>query len=142
MNVGRADLQRYALDPKVPLELYEARNAVRIARWTGADKYAADTFQKALVGLRNAEGYLVGKGGKKPIGTVAREAVQMAEDARLITLKKIEDERLTADRKAAADREARAQAQAQENDRLAQEEKRRREEAQLQQRRAEEQQRQ
>ncbi len=65
----------------MPLELYEARNAVQIARWTGAEHYAGDTFQKAVLGLENAEGYLIGKAGKKPIGTVAREAVQMAEDA-------------------------------------------------------------
>jgi outer membrane protein OmpA-like peptidoglycan-associated protein len=61
------------------------------------------------VGLENAEGYLIGKAGKKPIGTVAREAVQMAEDARIITVKKIEEEQLASERKAGADREARAE---------------------------------
>ena len=65
LNVKPADLQTIRMDSKVPLELYEARNAVQIARWTGADRYAADTFQKALIGLQNAEGYLRGKGGKK-----------------------------------------------------------------------------
>ena len=40
--------------------------------------YAPETYQKAVQGLENAEGYLQGKAGKKPIGTVAREAVQMA----------------------------------------------------------------
>src|SRR5258708_7635324 len=83
LNVAPAQLTPIILDHKIPLELYEARNAVRIARWTGADRYAADTFNKALVGLDNAEGYLIGRGGRKPIGTVAREAVQMAEDARI-----------------------------------------------------------
>ena len=38
--------QTLRLDRKVPLELYEARNAVQIARWTGAPRYAAETFQK------------------------------------------------------------------------------------------------
>ena len=53
------------------------------------------TLSKRLSqGLENAEGYLIGKAGKKPIGTVAREAVQMAEDARIITVKKIEEEQL------------------------------------------------
>ena len=93
----------------MPLELYEARNAVQIARWTGAEQYAGDTFQKAVVGLENAEGYLIGKAGKKPIGTVAREAVQMAEDARIITVKKIEEEQLATERRAGAEREARAE---------------------------------
>jgi hypothetical protein len=111
LNVSPAELKPMRMDPKVPLELYEARNAVQIARWTGADKYAGDTFQKAVIGLQNAEGYLHGKAGKKPIGTVAREAVQMAEDARIITVKKIAEEQLANERQAAADREARAKAE-------------------------------
>jgi outer membrane protein OmpA-like peptidoglycan-associated protein len=52
---------------------------------------------------------LKGKAGKKPIGTVARESVQMAEDARIITVKKIEEEQLAAERRAGAEREARAE---------------------------------
>jgi outer membrane protein OmpA-like peptidoglycan-associated protein len=99
------------LDSRVPLELFEARNAVQIARWTGAEKYAGDTFLKAVQGLQNAEGYLHSKAGKKPIGTVAREAVQMAEDARIITIKKMDEERLANERQAAAEREARARAE-------------------------------
>jgi outer membrane protein OmpA-like peptidoglycan-associated protein len=111
LNVNPSELKPMQLDSRVPLELYEARNAVQIARWVGADKYAAETFQKAVQGLQNAEGYLRGKQGKKPIGTVAREATQMAEDARIITVKKIEEERLANEREAAAEREARAKAE-------------------------------
>jgi outer membrane protein OmpA-like peptidoglycan-associated protein len=109
LNVNPAEIKPVRLDGKVPLELYEARNAVQIARWTGASQYAAETFQKALIGLENAEGYLKGKAGRKPIGTVAREAVQMAEDARIITIKKMEDERLANERQAGVEREARAE---------------------------------
>jgi outer membrane protein OmpA-like peptidoglycan-associated protein len=109
LNVNPAEIAPMRLESKVPLELYEARNAVQIARWTGAERYAPETFQKAVQGLENAEGYLTGKAGKKPIGTVAREAVQMAEDARIITVKKIDEERLTNERLAGADREARAE---------------------------------
>ena len=111
LNVNRADIKPLRLDRKVPLELYEARNAVQIARWTGAEQYAGETFQKAVQGLENAEGYLQGKAGKKPIGTVAREAVQMAEDARIITVKKMEEETLANERQAGADRESRAEGQ-------------------------------
>ncbi len=111
LNVNPAEIKPLRLDPKVPLELFEARNAVQIARWTGAEKYAGDTFLKAVQGLQNAEGYLHSKTGKKPIGTVAREAVQMAEDARIITIKKMEEERLANERQAAAEREARARAE-------------------------------
>lgn len=109
LHVNPAEIKAVTLDPKVPLELYEARNAVQIARWTGAPDYAADTYLKAVQGLQNAEGYLHGKAGKKPIGTVAREAVQMAEDARIITIKKIAEEQLRNERLAASDREARAE---------------------------------
>ena len=109
LNVNPAELKPRVLDRKVPLELYEARNAVQIARWTGAERYAADTYQKAVNGLLNAEGYLKGKSGSKPIGTVAREAVQMAEDARIITVKKIEGEILANERQSGVEREARAE---------------------------------
>ena len=112
LNVNPSELRPVRLDRRVPLELLEARNAVQIARWTGAERYAAETFQKAVQGLENAEGYLRGKQGKKPIGTVAREAAQMAEDARIITVKRIEEERLATERTAAAEREARAKAEA------------------------------
>ena len=108
VNVNPSEIKPMGADSKVPLELYEAQNAVRIARWTGAETYAPETYQKAVQGLQNAEGYLIGKAGKKPIGTVAREAVQMAEDARIITVKKIAAEQLASERQAGADREARA----------------------------------
>ena len=111
LNVNPAEIKPVRLNAKVPLELYEARNAVQIARWTGAERYAPETFQKAVQGLENGEGYLTGKAGKKPIGTVAREAVQMAEDARIITVKKIDEERLANERQAGADREARAESE-------------------------------
>jgi outer membrane protein OmpA-like peptidoglycan-associated protein len=109
LNVKPGDITPRRLDPKVPLELYEARNAVQIARWTGAEHYAGDTFQKAVQGLENAEGYLIGRAGKKPIGTVARESVQMAEDARIITVKRIEEEALATERRVGAERESRAE---------------------------------
>src|SRR5205823_5659523 len=111
LNVNPSLIKPVRLDKQTPLELYEARNAVQIARWTGAEKYAADTFLKATQGLQNAEGYLKGKGGKKPIGTVAREAVQMAEDARIITIKKMQEESLANERAAGAQREQRAETQ-------------------------------
>ena len=111
LNVNPSDIKPLRLDRKVPIELYEARNAVQIARWTGAEKYAADTFLKAKQGLENAEGYLQGKSGKKPIGTVAREACQMAEDARIITVKKLQEEYLANERQAGTLREESARSE-------------------------------
>jgi len=76
-----------------------------------------------VVGLENAEGYLIGKAGKKPIGTVAREAAQMAEDARIITVKKIEEEQLATERLAGAEREAAALSEADRATRQAEQER-------------------
>lgn len=112
VNANRAELKPMVLDRKTPLELYEARNAVRIARWTGAAQYAADTLHKAEVGVQNAEEELSGKIGKKTVSQNARDAAQNAEDARLITLQKMQDEE-SANEKAAADqRDAEARARA------------------------------
>ena len=112
LNVAPANLQPMAMDLKVPLELYEARNAVRIAGWTQADHYANDTFQKAARLLQQAEDYQIRKSGRKPVAMIAREAVQTAEDARIIAIKRMDDERLAQDQQAAADREAAARADA------------------------------
>jgi outer membrane protein OmpA-like peptidoglycan-associated protein len=111
VNVSEGDRQAYALDKKTPLELYEARNAVRIARWTGAERYAADTLHKAEVSLQNAEDELIGKIGKKTVAQNSRDAAQTAEDARLITVRRMEDEQLANERAAGAQREANATAQ-------------------------------
>ena len=97
--LDRAAYQPVRINPKGPLQLAEAENAVEIARLSGADKYAADTFQEAMIALQNAEGFMSNHGGK-PVETNAREAAQMAEDARLITYKKIEDEQLANERRA------------------------------------------
>jgi len=99
------------LDQKVPLELYQARNAVQIARSIGADRFATDTFQKAEKSLAQAEAYQDRKAGEKPVTMTAREAVQTAEDSRAIAVKRQEEEALTAERKQSADREQNAQSQ-------------------------------
>jgi outer membrane protein OmpA-like peptidoglycan-associated protein len=99
------------IDSKVPLELYEARNAVQIARAMGADRYAADTFSKAENSLKQAEAYQTRKSGTKPVTMSAREAVQTAEDSRAIAVKRHEDERLADERRAGMEREARAKAE-------------------------------
>lgn len=94
------------LDKKVPLELYEARNAVQIARSIGADRYAAETFQKAEATLARAEAYHARKAGNKPVTMTAREAVQTAEDSRAIAVKRQEEEALATERRLSAEREA------------------------------------
>jgi outer membrane protein OmpA-like peptidoglycan-associated protein len=96
-------------DRKQPLELYEARNAVQIARAVGADRFAAETFQKAEGSLAQAEAYQEHHAGNKPVIMTAREAVQTAEDSRAIAVKRQDAEALAAERQQFVDREARAE---------------------------------
>lgn len=112
-------LQPITRDEKSPLELYEAVNAVQIANAAGAEKYAADTMNTANTALQNARDLDAHKGDRKQTITYAREAVQAAEDARIITIRKIkaEDEenqrqaRLKAEQDAAQSQAAAQQAQ-------------------------------
>ncbi|PYS43508.1 MAG: flagellar motor protein MotB [Acidobacteria bacterium] len=134
VNVPASDLKPIPLDKDTPLDLYEAQNALRIARWAGADKDAADSFQKAAKSLEQAEAYKARKAGSKPIATAAREAVQTAEDARLIALKRQDEQRIARERQAAADREAQAKAQADLAKAKAEEDARRRAQAETEQR--------
>ena len=94
---------------KMPLELYEARNAIQIARTSGADRYATETFEKAESDLKQAEAYRARNAGSKPVTMTARHAVQTAEDARAIAVKRQDDDLLVAERQEGADRELRAE---------------------------------
>ena len=94
---------------KMPLELYEARNAIQIARTSGADRFATETFQKAEASLRQAEQDRAHNAGAKSVTTAARHAVQTAEDARAIAVKRQDDDLLAAERQAGADRQATAE---------------------------------
>ncbi len=96
-------------DGKVPLELYEARNAVSIARSIGAATFATESFQKAEKSLAAAEAYHARNAGKKPVIMTAREAVQTAEDARAIAVKRQEELILATERQNSLDRENRAE---------------------------------
>ena len=78
-----------------------ARNAVRIARASGASTYAPEAFGKAQNYLAQAE---TKEGGEKGRIMSAREAIQRAEDARLISVQKQGVERLAMERKAAQDK--------------------------------------
>jgi outer membrane protein OmpA-like peptidoglycan-associated protein len=115
--------------PNTPLDMLEARNAVALAQAAGAQQYAADSLSKAQDMLTRAEDYLKRKQGRTPIGTAARGATQMAEDARVLTLKQKEADRIAAekramqearekaeaDAKAAAEAQAKAEAQSEED---------------------------
>jgi outer membrane protein OmpA-like peptidoglycan-associated protein len=112
VDVPVGQLPSAQAQPNVPLDLLEARDAVMIAKAAGAQQYAADSIQKAEDMLQRAEDYYQRKQGRTPIGTAARGATQMAEDARVLTLRRKEQEREEAARKAAADAQAKAEADA------------------------------
>jgi outer membrane protein OmpA-like peptidoglycan-associated protein len=95
-------------DERSPLELYEAVNAVQIAEAAGAGTYAADTMATAKTALQNAQDLDTKKSNRKQTITFAREAVQSAEDARIITIRKIKAEDEAAERKARQDAEENA----------------------------------
>jgi outer membrane protein OmpA-like peptidoglycan-associated protein len=86
-RVNPAEIHPFNMSPKVPLALYEAQNAVDIARWAGAEQYASSTFDKATQLLNQAEAYQARKAGNKPVIMTAREAAQTAEDARIVALR-------------------------------------------------------
>jgi outer membrane protein OmpA-like peptidoglycan-associated protein len=134
--MNRSSYAPVKVNPKGPLQLSEAENAVEIARLAGAERYAADTFQKAQVDLKNAQDFLRSGHNRKESETNAREAAQMAEDARIITIRKMRDEELASERAAAASREAAEKAKAEESARQAQLEQQRRQEAEAEQRAA------
>jgi outer membrane protein OmpA-like peptidoglycan-associated protein len=103
----------YEPSNKTPIDLLEARNAVRIAKDAGSAQYAPSELQKAQDALNRAEDYYRRKQGSGPIGTAARQAAQTAEEARVMSIKREQEEQAEKERKAAAERTAQAQAEAQ-----------------------------
>jgi len=75
------------MDSYTPLDLYEARNALWIAIWAGADKNAPDLFDKALRLLQRAEAFHASRRGTNAVVTAARESIQTAENARVTALR-------------------------------------------------------
>ncbi len=112
IDVPADQLPATQADPRVPLDLLEARNAIAIAKAAGARQYAPDSLAKAEDMLQRAEDYLQRKQGRTPIGTAARGATQMAEDARVLTLRRKEQERIDAERRAHEEAQAKAEADA------------------------------
>lgn len=96
---------------RVPLQMYEARNAVDIAKSHGADKDAPEIFTKATAGLQMAENALAGKADKKDVVSQARATIQFAEDARALAVQRQEQARIEGEKQAAA-ANAKAQAEA------------------------------
>ena len=112
----RIDGAIFGIDSKTPLALFEARNAVRIARVAQADRYAASILAKAEQQLRLAEEAYRQKQARTSIEAAAREAAQTAEESRVMAVKqKAEEEaqaQAAAEKRAAEERATRARADA------------------------------
>lgn len=109
---------------RVPLEMYEARNAVEIAKSRGAEKYAPEIFSKADASLKMAENSLASKAERNTVVSTAKQTAQFAEDARALAVQRQEEERIVKERedaaaKAKAEAEAKAAAEAAEAKRKA-----------------------
>ena len=100
------------LNTKLPLEFFEARNALRIAQSEGAEQYAGDSYQHAVKLMDQADSYATQSNfQKKQLIATAREAVQTAEDARAIAVKKMDEERTSRERTESANALAKSQGQ-------------------------------
>src|SRR5690349_14397920 len=106
----------FGIDRSTPMQLFEARNAVRIAHIAAGDKYATSILPKADQQLMQAETAYRQKQGKSVIESAARETAQTAEEARVMAVKqRAEDEaqaKAAAEKAAAEAREAEARANA------------------------------
>ena len=118
MERGGYNPTGYKFDPvvlnaRLPLEFFEARNALRIAQSEGAEQYASDSYEHAIQLMNNADEYATSRHiDRKPLIAVAREAVQTSEDARAIAVKKLDEIRLSNERQDSADAQAKSQGQA------------------------------
>ena len=107
----------YKFDPIIlnaglPLEFYEARNAMRIAKSEGAEQYADESYGHALKLMDNADQYAIDRHHQtKQLIAVSREVVQTAEDARAIAVKKMDEARNREERQDSANALANSQAQ-------------------------------
>lgn len=76
--------------------LYQALNAIQIAQSQNADEYAADRMTRARQIYEQARAYPSSQ--SKEVVSLAREATQVAEDARAIAVKRAEGEKLATEK--------------------------------------------
>lgn len=109
-NAPKVSMRKY----EALVELYQAQNAVAIARNAHADQYASDTFGKAQQLLTEAEQLNANKSvDSHRVVESAREAAQTAEDARLIAERRAQESKLAAaNAQVVAAQQAKAQAEA------------------------------
>jgi outer membrane protein OmpA-like peptidoglycan-associated protein len=99
------------LNSKLPLEFFEARNAVRIAKSAGAENYATSSYEKAVGQMKQADDMGTRTHvDRKALISLSREVVQTADDSREIAVKRIDEDRMNADKDSEAAKLASARA--------------------------------
>jgi len=92
-SASEANAPKVSMDEyEALLELYQAQNAVQIARSAGADQFAPDTYMKAVQLLEQAQEFQKQKKGARSVVTAARAATEIAEDAREVATKRHDEE--------------------------------------------------
>ena len=98
------------LNTRLPLEFFEARNAVRIAQSAGAETYAASSYEKAMSQMKRADDLATMRNiDRKELIAASREVVQTADDAREISVKRMDEMRMNAAKELEAAKLAEAQ---------------------------------
>jgi outer membrane protein OmpA-like peptidoglycan-associated protein len=101
------------LNAKLPLEFFEARNALRIAQSSGAEMYAKASYDNAAGQMKQADDMaILHHVDQKRLASTSRLVVQTSEDAREISVKHLDEEREAAGHEADANRVASANAEA------------------------------
>lgn len=108
-NLATTEIKPTVMDKKTPFYVFQARNAVTIAKAAGAETYATDGFKNAERLLAIAE---TKEGGKKGRTMTAREAVQAAEDSRLVAVQKQNEESLSMERQQSKEQITKARTEA------------------------------
>ncbi len=102
------------LNARLPLEFFEARNAVRIAHSEGAEQYASESYENAVRQMKEADALATRRHiDRKALISASREVVQTAEDATEISMKRMEADRADAEKRGAEGRERDAKNQSQ-----------------------------
>lgn len=94
VNVLASNVKPIVPEPSTPLDLYEARNALWIALWAGAEENASELFATAERLLQKAEAFHASRAGEATVSATARQAVQIAENARSLALKHRSENRI------------------------------------------------
>lgn len=122
------EVKPFTFEPGVPLDVYQARNALLVGKRTGTDRFVSEAYTAAQTLLGRAEELYHG-GDAKAATAVAREAVQAIGDAVKLSIERQDKLRSELISRAADDRVRRASSMAEDAERRMQDAQRKQQEA-------------